>query len=97
MQSSDIDFSDPTVVSAQDSTWYRVTNPFGHGCCDCGLWHDIAWKVEDGELFLQFNRNSGKTSQLRGDIVKAIEAEAPELDVRWSGIKEQYKEEREEA
>lgn len=56
--------------------WCQPTsNPFGHGCCDCGFVHDVRWRMvdQDGEpvdiqnlqLQLSFKVNREETAKLR--------------------------------
>lgn len=37
------------AAHAHDGDWLQPTvNPFGHGCCDCGLYHSVEWRLVDG-------------------------------------------------
>lgn len=53
-------------------------NPFLHGCCDCGLFHKVEYKIVDAEgneleipagamLALRFSRDEGQTEHFRGE------------------------------
>lgn len=36
------------AAHARDGEWLQPTiNPFGHGCCDCGLFHQVEVRVVD--------------------------------------------------
>jgi len=51
---------------ADDGEWVRLSdNPFGHGCCDCGLFHQVEWRVVDGQIELKYVRDEGETIRLR--------------------------------
>lgn len=65
------------VIEAEDGDWFQPTaNPFGHGCCDCGLAHKVAFTLVDEEdrivpipkglsLALCFTRDEEATEKLR--------------------------------
>jgi len=60
-----------------DEGWFKpLTNPFLHGCCDCGLMHKVEYTLCDdngGEiplperagLVLRFSRDNAETAHLR--------------------------------
>jgi hypothetical protein len=36
------------AVHAHDNDWLQPSaNPFGHGCCDCGLYHQVTYRIVD--------------------------------------------------
>jgi hypothetical protein len=38
------------AAQAHNGDWLQPTvNPFGHGCCDCGLMHSVFWRLVDNE------------------------------------------------
>jgi hypothetical protein len=61
----------------QDERFVAMTeNPFLHGCCDCGLFHRVEYKVVDGggfelelkegvKLALRFSRDDMETAERR--------------------------------
>ena len=67
------------AAQAYDGEWLQPTvNPFGHGCCDCGLFHQVEWRLVDKEgnivhegymkrygLQLKFIRDEVETARLR--------------------------------
>lgn len=65
------------ILQAPDGGWFRPTeNPFGHGCCDCGLFHQVGYSFVDGEdnevplpegigLVLNFSRDDKETANIR--------------------------------
>lgn len=64
-------FKTPNGVDAfhaddSDPTWYvPSTNPFWHGCCNCGLMHRVDYRVIEGELQLRFTTDETETKRLR--------------------------------
>lgn len=41
------------AAQAHDGDWLQPTvNPFGHGCCDCSLFHSVEWRLvnDNGEV-----------------------------------------------
>lgn len=49
----------------EDHVWYRVGAPYVHICCDCGLAHDVEFKLEDGELYHKWTRNPEESAEAR--------------------------------
>lgn len=52
--------------------WVPTENPFGQGCCDCGLFHKIKYRIFNeegkeinGHIELQFYREEEITKELR--------------------------------
>lgn len=48
--------------------WYAVafgSKPFMEECCDCGLVHDVEYKVEGGKFWVRFKRNEPETRKAR--------------------------------
>jgi len=52
-------------VQIYDRKWYKAGEPYIHICCDCGLSHDVTYKMEDGQLFYKWNRNKKRTQEER--------------------------------
>jgi hypothetical protein len=53
-----------------NDVWYAPSeNPFGLGCCDCGLFHNVEYRITDGVLELKFVRNEEETGHLRKVIL----------------------------
>lgn len=67
------------AIQAEDGgeAWFRPTqNPFGHGCCDCGLFHQVEYALADEQgneiplpagagIVLRFRRDAEETERLR--------------------------------
>lgn len=64
------------AAHALDGEWLQPTeNPFGHGCCDCGLFHLVKYRIVDDNgdtvsgkgihIQLQFTRDNDETLRLR--------------------------------
>jgi hypothetical protein len=45
--------------------WTPFSRPLRVACCDCGLVHEIDFKVEDGKEYVKFRRDNRTTGQLR--------------------------------
>jgi hypothetical protein len=62
----------------KDDRFVAITeNPFRHGCCDCGLFHKVEFKIVDSSgievdlpngsmLALRFSRDEEQTEHFRG-------------------------------
>jgi hypothetical protein len=48
-----------------DGLWYRVGAPYIHICCDCGLAHDVEFKMDSGELYHKWTRNEPESELAR--------------------------------
>jgi len=48
-----------------DHKWYKAGEPYIHICCDCGLAHDVTYKMVDGQLYYKWNRNKKRTEEER--------------------------------
>lgn len=67
---------DGSIVEPEDG-WYAMPNElFAHGCCDCGLFHQVEYALTDDQgetvdmpegamLALRFTRDNGETEVLR--------------------------------
>lgn len=65
------------AVQGEDGGWYQpTTNPFGHGCCSCGLYHQVEFALideagnpvplpEGTAVALRFTRDEEETQRLR--------------------------------
>jgi hypothetical protein len=68
--------ADGSILDA-DQGWYKFAdNPFGHACCDCGLYHQVEYAIvdSDGEVqelaeghgpAFRFTRDDIETEKLR--------------------------------
>lgn len=54
----------PVHVQVWDGKWY-LDKFDQHECCDCGLVHDVAYKVEHGKIFTQWKVNERETAKAR--------------------------------
>jgi hypothetical protein len=55
------------TVQIYTDTWYLDKFEM-HECCDCGLVHDVKYKVENGRIFFQWNTNVKETEKVRKDL-----------------------------
>ena len=55
-----------------DGVWYRIDDNYLHECCDCGLVHDVSYKLEKGTLFMRWNVDAKSTAAARRLRRKAI-------------------------
>jgi hypothetical protein len=62
------------AVHAKESDWLEPSvNPFGHGCCDCGLFHQVEYQVvdkngvliPDARIQMRWSRDHIETNRLR--------------------------------
>ena len=65
-------------IQIWDGVWYAT--PFGKPphtleCCDCGLVHDIEYKVENGRMWerLTVNKKETNAARKRRGIAKPVE------------------------
>lgn len=52
----------------EDGEWFQVADKAHHfkmGCCDCGLVHDMEFRVVDGKIQIRAVRNNRATAQMR--------------------------------
>ena len=66
------------AVDGAEEWFIPTANPFGHGCCDCGLFHWVEFCLVDEasmvqveipaglSLALRFKRDGEETGRLRG-------------------------------
>jgi hypothetical protein len=59
-------------VQIWDNKWYLEKFDM-HECCDCGLVHDVEYKVENGRIFTRWKRNDTATKKVR----KSLNAKRP--------------------
>jgi hypothetical protein len=52
----------PIIKSGQ---WVKTTAKYRIACCDCGLVHELEFKIEDGEILMCAHRNMKSTLALR--------------------------------
>lgn len=72
------------ATHALNGEWLEPSvNPFGHGCCDCGLFHQVEYRVVDSKgkeisgavLQMKWNRDQGETISLRShNLIEAMQA-----------------------
>lgn len=98
------------AAQAHNDEWLEPTmNPFGHGCCDCGLYHIVEWRlvdaagnvVHDGHmkrfnLQLKFTRDEGETARLREYRRAAPVVREGLPPVSLKGLKEMWRKQDEE-
>jgi hypothetical protein len=55
------------AVQVNDGDWFVPSIPgqFGHGCCGCGLYHDVEYRIVDGEFQMRWVVNKSATGDLR--------------------------------
>lgn len=56
------------VIQLVDGRWYAFGfggEPFTEECCDCGLVHEIKYKVENGKMWVQYQRSAPRTCAAR--------------------------------
>ena len=56
---------DAPAIQLWDGSWYKLDDGYLHECCDCGLVHDVNYKMENGSLFMQWNTNTRETKKAR--------------------------------
>lgn len=54
----------------EDGIWYHQPKKDKTACCDCGLVHDVEWRMKNGKLEMRFFRNNRATAQVRRHMVK---------------------------
>lgn len=55
----------------KENKWIKPTpKNYGFGCCDCGLVHDLDFKVLNGRVLFRARRNFKDTVLLRIKMVK---------------------------
>lgn len=61
-------------IQIADGAWYALafalgsgddSEPFSEECCDCGLVHDITYKVENGRIWVRYVVNRRVTRLAR--------------------------------
>lgn len=60
--------SEQPVIQIEDGKWYAVAfgkKPFLEECCDCGLVHSTRFKLENGRVWVQYNRDEKRTKKAR--------------------------------
>lgn len=58
-----------------DGVWYRIDDNYTHVCCDCGLAHDVKYKLENGVLFVCWDIDEKETAAARRIMKKEREKE----------------------
>ena len=55
----------------KENEWIMpITKNYKMCCCDCGLVHELDFKVEKGRSFFRVRRNQRATGQIRRKLVK---------------------------
>lgn len=49
----------------QEGEWFQIHEDQRICCCDCGLAHNIKFKIVKGKLFISATRNNRSTAMLR--------------------------------
>ena len=55
-------------IQIDPDKWYAIAHgkkPFLEECCDCGLVHQMRWKVEDGRIWFNYTRDERRTRAAR--------------------------------
>lgn len=62
------------VENIKDKTdWIQpVRRNYRMGCCDCGLVHNIDFRIKNGRVQFRAGRNTRSTAQLRRHMKKRI-------------------------
>jgi hypothetical protein len=56
------------LVQVVSGKWYAIASggkPYEEQCCDCGLVHDIQYKVENGRIWQRWDGNEEKSRLAR--------------------------------
>lgn len=53
------------VQQLYDNVWYKINDEYTHECCDCGLVHSVKYKLDNGNVMMQWNVNSKETRKAR--------------------------------
>lgn len=48
-----------------DGQWYLIEDFYLHVCCDCGLSHKVWYKLENGRVFMRWDRDIKETATAR--------------------------------
>jgi hypothetical protein len=57
-----------------DNRWFQPSrNPFEQGCCACGLYHKVKYRIDNDKIELFFERDDERTETLREYIRKHSE------------------------
>ncbi|MBK5202124.1 MAG: hypothetical protein JJE45_00180 [Prolixibacteraceae bacterium] len=55
-----------TYEKTEANAWFRpIEEGYKMACCDCGLVHDIDFKVEGNRAWLRVRRNNRSTAMVR--------------------------------
>lgn len=53
------------------SDWIHPLPGYRMACCDCGLVHDMEFRIDDlGQINFRANRNTRSTGQLRRQMIR---------------------------
>ena len=56
---------EPPAIQLWDGSWYKIDDGYWHECCDCGLVHDVDYKLENGIIFMRWHVNKRQTKSAR--------------------------------
>jgi hypothetical protein len=57
------------VYDGDEKWWIPSENPFGHGCCMCGTYHQVKYEIKDGKIELLFTKDNEETIRLQQHIL----------------------------
>ena len=58
------------VTNGEEMWWIPSTNPFGHACCMCGVWHDVKYEIKNGIPEFLFVKNEEETKKHQSFILQ---------------------------
>jgi hypothetical protein len=58
------------VINGEEKWWVPSTNPFGHACCMCGVWHDVKYEIKNGIPEFLFVKNEEETKKHQSFILQ---------------------------
>ena len=58
------------VINGEEKWWIPSTNPFGHACCMCGIWHDVKYEIKNGIPEFLFIKNEEETKKHQSFILQ---------------------------
>lgn len=57
--------TDKDYQQLYDGNWYLIEDYYTHVCCDCGLAHRVWYKLENGRVFMRWDRDPKETAAAR--------------------------------
>jgi hypothetical protein len=64
---------EPPQILLDPEKWYAIAfgkKPFREECCDCGLVHEIDYKLENGVFYARYKRDEPATRMARRRMVR---------------------------